>query len=509
MPATIPRRLAFCLIATMLAGCVSAGPTLPLAWPAATWATAAPEMQGLDSAQLAGALVRIEHEQLAVRSLLVIRNGFLVSAAYFDPYQAETPVRLQSVTKSVISALVGVAITRGYLQGVDQKLIEFFPERTIANLDANKRAITLKHLLTMTSGFDCADNAGTTDAMMRSSDWVQFMLDQPMAEAPGKTFRYCSGNAHLLSVILQKATGQTPREFANTALFAPLGLPAVPVAGWATDPQGYADGSSGLYLAPPDMARLGWLYAAQGHWDGQPILPAAWVSDSLTAHIPKGDGSSYGYLWTVYPGQDHAAALGMGGQQLHVYLKHNLVVALTGALPVYDQIPAIAALLQDNILGAVKSDRPLAENPAGGERLRAEIARAADPLQPVAPAPALAASISGRVYRLAENPLGYATVALTFAPGATEAALTINDFPPFAIGLDHLYRLSPNPGTNVQLAARGRWLEDGSFEIESGAVGELGNTRARLIFADDTLTIELTDAVFGGPLFTLQGRTDE
>lgn len=497
-------------LAAVLASCATASPTpIPLSWPAAAWAQASPEQHGLDSGKLAGALARIEQEDLTFRSLLVIRNGALVSEAYFDPYRADTPVRIQSITKSVIGVLVGLALEQGYLQSVDQKLVDFFPGQTIAYLDADKQAITLKHLLTMTSGLDCADNAGTTGAMMQSSDWAQFVLDLPMAEAPGKTFRYCSGNAHLLSVILQKATGQTAREFANSALFAPLGIPAVPETGWVADPQGFSEGSSGLYLTPQNIARLGWLYVAGGRWNDQQVVPAAWVADSLKAHIPKGDGASYGYLWTVYPGDDHAAALGLGGQQLHLYPTRNLVVVLTAALPVYDQIPELAGLLQDDILGAVKSASPLTENPAGAGQLQAAIAQAANPQQAVRPSPDVAQAISGKIYRLEANPLGYATMALTFSADSDQAGLIINDFPPFAVGLDHVYRVSPNPDSALKVAVRGQWLDDGAFEIQSGIIGELSDTRARLVFAADQITVEITDAAFGNPIATLRGQAGE
>ncbi len=238
----------------------------------------------MDSTLLTQLFARIERDKINLHSVLIIRNGYLVTEAYFHPYTADIRHQVASATKSVISMLIGIAIDQGYLRSVDQPLLDFFPGRRIANVDAQKQAVTLGHLLSMTSGLACQDRSGTDAEMQRSRGWVQFVLDLPMARTPGAEFSYCSGGPHLLSAILEKATGLNTRDFANAKLFTPLGIPAVSEMEWVADPQGYASGGYGLYLTPRNMAKLGYLYLKQGQWAGQHLVPAQWVPASSTSH---------------------------------------------------------------------------------------------------------------------------------------------------------------------------------------------------------------------------------
>jgi CubicO group peptidase (beta-lactamase class C family) len=170
----------------------------------------------MDSGRLARMFEYVEEQQVNLHSLLVVRNGYLVTEAYFQPYDQDTPHWIASVTQSVIGMLVGIAIDQGSIEGVGQPVLDFFPGRTIANQDADKEALTVEHLLSLTAGLDCHDGPGSGDPTMeQSEDWVQFMLDLPLASPPGSTFNYCSGAAHLLSAIVQQATGVSAREFAN------------------------------------------------------------------------------------------------------------------------------------------------------------------------------------------------------------------------------------------------------------------------------------------------------
>jgi CubicO group peptidase (beta-lactamase class C family) len=206
-------------------------------WPSDEWRTSSPEAQGMDSEMLARMLQEIKDQQLNLHSLLIVRNGYLVTEAYFHPYTQDQPQYIASITKSVISSLIGIAIEKGYIQDIDQTLVSFFPEHTIANLDARKQAITLKDLLTLTAGLTCEDT--WFSGMEHSKNWAQFMLDVPMAEQPGTKFNYCGGATHLLSAIIEKTTGMSTREFANSFLFEPIGIASVPETHWHVDPQGF------------------------------------------------------------------------------------------------------------------------------------------------------------------------------------------------------------------------------------------------------------------------------
>lgn len=217
---------------TLMAACAPVGPasvphTEPDYWPTEDWQSSTPEAQGMDSAPLAEMLEEITTEGTSIHSVLVIRNGYVVTEAYFHPYQRNTKIHIQSVTKSVIGMLIGKAIADGYITSVDEKLLSVYQDRVFQNHSEDKDAIQLKHLLSMSSGLSCSELFSSGPHMEQSPDWVQFFLDTPMADEPGKVFGYCNGNAHLLSAILEKTTGMSTRVYANQELLEPLGIPSV------------------------------------------------------------------------------------------------------------------------------------------------------------------------------------------------------------------------------------------------------------------------------------------
>ena len=243
----------------------------------------------MDSAVLIGMFDYIEQQKADVHGILIVRNGYTVVEAYYPPYGPNVRHRTASVGKSFTGALVGIAIQEGYIEGVDQKVLDFFPDHSDWQDDPLKQAMTVEHLLTMTSGLDWPESAASYSSsqnimrqMINSVDWVRFVLDRPMAAAPGATFNYSSGDSHLLSAIVQEATGMRTISFAREYLFEPLGMSRV---GWMSDPYGTAFGAGGLRLTPRDMAKFGQLYLQGGVWDGQQILPAEWVEASIAPQV--------------------------------------------------------------------------------------------------------------------------------------------------------------------------------------------------------------------------------
>jgi CubicO group peptidase (beta-lactamase class C family) len=299
-------------------------------WPTDGWSTATPESQGIGSAELAALIGSILDDELEIHSLLLVRNGQLVLDATFYPYQRGGPVTvhdLASVTKSVTSALVGIAIGRGAINGLDDLVLDFFPGRAIANLDSAKKSMTVGHLLSMSSGFDCGvqRNEQELSAMFQSVDWVQFALDLPMAFIPGSDWAYCSPNTHLLSAIITETTGQSALEFAQEHLFAKLGIRQ---ASWPTDPQGHSHGWGDLHLLPRDMAKIGYLYLHDGQWNGEQILPTGWVSASTTPYFTLSAERGYGLAWWLLTMGNVEAyyAYGRGNQSIFVWPDRNAVV---------------------------------------------------------------------------------------------------------------------------------------------------------------------------------------
>jgi CubicO group peptidase (beta-lactamase class C family) len=474
-------------------------------WPTEGWQSSTPEAQSMDSAQLADMLEDISSKETNIYSILVIRNGYLVTEAYFPPYTRDTKMHIQSVTKSVISILVGKAISDGFIKSTDERLVDFYPNRVFENKNQIKDAIRLKHLLSMSSGLACSEILSSGPHMEQSSGWIQFVLDSPLANEPGKVFGYCNGNAHLLSSILEETTGMSAREYANQVLFEPLGIPSVDESDWAGDPQKITNGGWGLHLRPIDMAKLGFLYLNHGQWNGQQIVSAEWVAESTTQHIQKDDGNGYGYLWTVYPESDHYAALGLGGQQIHIYPSENLIVVVTAALESFAGTPAIDEMLSEYILPSIQSDHSLVENPDGFVRMQENIKTAAHPIQPVSALPAIALDISGSTYTFEKNsPLGWDHLEFTFEEGAPTAQLQLEDFPVLEIGLDNIYRRSTGEEIG-ELFLRGRWRDEQTFVIDypyppygSPVLGELGQAEFRFRFSGDQLQVTVEELIFGG-----------
>jgi CubicO group peptidase (beta-lactamase class C family) len=209
-------------------------------WPGRHWRTATPESQGLDSQVLSAALDQVLQNHLGVHSLLVIRHGNAVLDTYFYPYNSGTPHDLASVTKSVTSTLTGIAVARGLIR-TDQAMLSFFPEEQPANPDAQKRRITIGHLLRMESGLDCGYLPGEQELeqMKRSPNWVRFALALPMKYDPGTHSSYCSPGYHLLGSAIAAAAQQSELEFGRKYLFEPLGIRDEV---WAPDPQGRSHG---------------------------------------------------------------------------------------------------------------------------------------------------------------------------------------------------------------------------------------------------------------------------
>jgi CubicO group peptidase (beta-lactamase class C family) len=332
-----------CILNVILAGCSSS--------PASAWRTSTPEEQGMDSQRLTQMLTTIQQQHLNLHSLLIIRNGYLVSETYFGVYQQDTRHELYSCTKSFVSTLIGIAIDKGYIDRTDHRIADFFPEHTFANLDEQKATMTLEDLLTMRSGLDWQEGDRVYGAMYRSRDWVQFVFDKPMAQPPGSRFNYCSGCSHILSAILQQTTGMNPGDFAEQYLFQPLGISNIQ---WDSDAAGLPIGGWGLQITPRDMAKLGHLYLQDGQWDGQQIISARWVENATQKHTETDGALGYGYQWWTYPSLAAYTALGRYGQTIFVIPEADLVIVTTAQMENHDEV---FQLIEQYILPAAQQSR--------------------------------------------------------------------------------------------------------------------------------------------------------
>ncbi|NOU84466.1 serine hydrolase [Paenibacillus sp. LMG 31460] len=335
-------------------------------WPTQGWKTSTPEAQGMNSAALAKMLEVFRDQQ--VHSVAVIRNGHLVAEAYNENSQADLPQDVKSVTKSVTSALIGIALSERKLISLDQRLATFFPE---LESDPLKSKIMLKHLLNMTSGlaWDNTNEQSSTE-MMYSSDWVQNVLERPAKNQPGTVFNYSNGDAHLLSAVLQKVTGESMFDYAKSRLFEPLGITDV---NWNHDPGGCTIGAWAMALTLRDMAKIGYLYLKEGQWEDKTIMPKSWIKESVTKRIflnySNGTQGGYGYYWWSKPlvqglvrgsKKQHEVfyASGSGGRRIFVVPDLQLVVVATAHSADVD----MPENLLNQVVQAIRSDKPIQEN---------------------------------------------------------------------------------------------------------------------------------------------------
>ena len=261
---------------------------------------------------------------------------------WWHPYYRRGDLHtLQSVTKTVSSVIIGTAVMRGDFPSIDAPVLSFFDTTKVANIDDRKRRMTVRHLLTMTGGFDWNESLPYTDprntatALEESADWVRFTIDRPMMREPGTQFNYSSGESALLAHIFRKATGKDIEEYGAAHLFRPLGISRW---FWKRTPSGTADTEGGLYLEASDLARIWQLFLQRGMWKGQRVVSDDWVRQSVTPAVATGTGpnaSRYGLKWWLHPDPlDPAkfvwAGSGFGGQLPVAFPDLDMVVVFNG-----------------------------------------------------------------------------------------------------------------------------------------------------------------------------------
>jgi CubicO group peptidase (beta-lactamase class C family) len=395
------------MIAMLVAAISLAASSQPsrVVWPAAGWATATPESQGLSSATFTA----LDRDIAAgvyghIDRMLVIRHGRLVVDAryarnyreisrgrsgplgcgegctdpaamhefnYYHPswhpyYQSRNVHTLQSVTKSIAATAIGIALGRGEIARLDVPFLSFFEDRDLSRVDARLRRATLHDLLTMRSGIEWhetdrpLDATNTTYQLEKSRDWIDFTLRQPMDADPGTKWTYNSGGSQLLSGVIRSATGQFIDEYAAARLFRPIGIRDFH---WKKTPTAHPDTEGGLYLSAEDLARIGYLYLRDGEWEGARILPPGWVRTATTRHATAvNTGWDYGYQWwlTSRGGIDIWAARGFGGQLLLVVPAREMV-AVVQAWNVFGGRPRN---LFEPFVAALLTSAPLPEPPS-------------------------------------------------------------------------------------------------------------------------------------------------
>jgi CubicO group peptidase (beta-lactamase class C family) len=347
-------------------------------WPTTDWKRSTPERQGMKSELLVDMFRNINNNKIGINSILVVRNGYIVAEANKDNFVRQ----IFSSTKSFSSAIFGIALSKGYIKNIDLKVMDFFPEFSKINGVSNKPSITLKHLLTMSSGIEwpeCyttySDPENPVFKMMKSNNYAEFILSKPLMAEPGLIFNYNSGCSCILLSVLYRV-GLDVQDFAQQNLLTPLGISSDQYV-WSEIDKGILNGSHGLSMKPRDMAKFGYLYLKGGFWDGQQIIPKKWIEESTKEQIkisgPLGSyADSYGYQWYIHSFGFHS--LGYKGQYIFVIPKHELVVVFTSDLNVsQSKIPI--NLVKTNIIPAIQTLLPLPENKKTITELKSEVER--------------------------------------------------------------------------------------------------------------------------------------
>ncbi|MFH0768973.1 MAG: serine hydrolase [Chloroflexota bacterium] len=505
-------------------------------WSTKGWRTSTPEEQGIDSQGLVRALDFITKEdhgpaptprrvskldapEINCHNITVIRHGYLVADVYFYPYAPGFKHNLASCSKSITATVVGTALDKGYIKSVKQPALELFPNRTVANIDANKKAMTLEDLLTMRTGLDFTFEQGelTLRLMMQSPDWVQFTLDLPMKERPGTRFEYCSPGSHLLSAIVKENTGISTEAFAQKYLFEPLGIADF---AWPADHQGVNYGFGEQCYRPHDMAKIGYLYLNNGFWDGEQILSPEWVAAATTKHtkttLDRGPFDGYGYQWWV-SSLGFYAARGAGGQNIIVIPEKDMVVVITAG---HDRRDVTDKALTSFIIPAAKSITPLPPNPEGVATLKSridEIARGRDQKLTPAPLPEIAKKISGKTFKLNNKPRegtpyldNWESFSISFdKPDEAMLGFSRNRFyRKLPVRLDNTFSLAQQGKYHMPVALRGSWEKDNVFVVQFNEVGDFNTWRITMTFEGDRVVLLMQDPTWHGDA-TFDGRLSQ
>ncbi len=334
-----PARHGLLTAALLLAACggetvapeFTGSPNIDLALP---WATASVAQVGGSTEMVEDGLERARDNERLL-SMLVVKSGRLVVEEYFGNAAGEDLHDVRSVTKSVVSALTGLVIERGDIGSVEDPIGGYL-DTLVSDLEPEKAAITIEHLLNMASGLEWDETGGFGDytEWIVSDDPLGYVLDKPLVDEPGTRYNYNSGAVHVVGVVLEQATGTPLPELADELLFSRIGIAR---SRWEPFPEGFHNGGAGLDLRPRDLARFGQLYLQQGESAGSPIIPGEWVARSSVPHFAwrfnsgRLTGISYGFLWWVVPGIPGPLyfAWGFGGQYVVVVPELHLVIVTT------------------------------------------------------------------------------------------------------------------------------------------------------------------------------------
>jgi CubicO group peptidase (beta-lactamase class C family) len=435
-----------------------------IVFPGEEWAASAPEEQGMSSEKLTEVFETIDEWHPGTNSAIITRNGYIVAEMYRNGYDPEIKQWIYSATKSITTALIGIAADQGLLQK-DELIVDVFKDREIQNIDESKNSIMIKDLLTMRSGFEYNEQHSYA-SLLEADDPVQFMLDLPMGGAPDTAFNYSGGDSHLLSAVIQEKSGMSTADYSQEYLFDPLQINNI----YFSEQNGVALGANGLAMTPRDMAKIGLLYLNNGKWESEQIISEEWIEESLT---PAADelfrgGTYYGYQWYIDEIMEQTVYFAQGAYGQYIYIVPELHIV--GVFTSGQEAP----LLNDRLFGLVgdiidaASEEALPENEDAYIALKELVVR--EEVTDIISEPQLPASVEmvdGEVYLFPDNSFDWKEMALYFS-NENEAEMSVKysngNTDEFSIGLDNLPRTGKT--SSEIFTAIGVWENDSTFRID-------------------------------------------
>lgn len=454
----------------------------------------APEAQGISSADLL-AFINAADEQIdAMNSFLLIRHGHIVAEGYWAPYDAQTRHALYSLTKSFTSTAVGLAVAEGKLR-VDDLVLKYFPEEAPATPSANLKAMRISDLLSMSTGHHA-------EAPNRPGDhWVKNFLAQPVEHKPGTFFLYNTPASHMLSAIVQRATGMKTIDYLRPRLFEPLGIED-PV--WNTSPQGETSGGWGLKLRTREIARFGQLYLRKGEWRGKRILPAEWVEIATSRRASNGSNPAsdwdQGYGFQFWRSRNNAyRGDGAFGQYCLIIPEHDTVVIITSGVR---NMQAVLDLIWQKLLPTLK-EKPLPANAAGRKQLEEKLAGLSVRTQKGEASSPNGANISGRKFTFTENAQKIESISLELGTGGETTLVMKQNGAEQRVAIGHgswkKSRLAIGDFQSQPVAGSGAWTAPDTYTARLCLYEEPFILTINLKFVDDKLQFDSEYNVNFGP----------
>jgi CubicO group peptidase (beta-lactamase class C family) len=445
------------------------------------WKIAAPETQGMNSQTLSNGIRQLQQTGTNIHSLLIIRNNQVVLDAAFYPYRQQYAHDLASVTKSVMSLLIGIAIDKGFIRSEQDTVINYFPGHTIKN--SMLKILTIKDLLNMASGFQCswANGEKELEQMQDQADWAGFMLDLPFSSKPGEKFSYCSGNFYLIAEILQRATKMKCHDFARKYLFDVLQFETT---FWEENKQGVNHGWGDLYMRPYDLAKIGALLLQDGKWNGKQVVSAEWIQKIQPLYYVHGT-ESYGYGWWLdSENPNEIQAMGRGGQRMFVLKDKNVIIVTTGG--------GFEAGEMDNlVVNAIASYQP-ADNHYGD--LQQWVKQLQLPDTGSSKENNFSAAMLNKTFQLKKNDLDI--TAFRFEKGSKDyyLILDIEDgrTQKLAMGMGNRYVISREDQFGLPIACRSYWEKD-KLHVEYNSFCSINLYRFTFVFDNDSVDFKAAD----------------